>query len=57
MWGFLFAFGIVSYVASLKRFQIVVTTILAAIFLRERDWGFRLIASAIIVLGILLIAF
>ena len=57
MWGFLFAFGIVPYVASLKRFQIVVTTILAAIFLRERDWGFRLIASAIIVLGILLIAF
>ena len=54
-WGFLF--GIVPYVASLKRFQIIVTTILAGIFLHERDWPIRIAASIIIVLGILLIAF
>ena len=54
-WGFLF--GIVPYVASLKRFQIIVTTILAGVFLHEGNWGLRLIASAIIVFGILLIAF
>lgn len=56
-WGFMFAFGIVPYVASLKRFQLVVTTILAGIFLREGDWGFRLAASAIIVAGLALLAF
>ena len=56
-WGFLFAFGIVPYVASLKRFQIVVTTFLAGLFLREGNWGFRLAASAVIVLGLVLLAF
>ncbi len=54
-WGFLF--GIVPYVASLKRFQIIVTSILAGIFLHEKDWPIRIIASVVIVLGILLIAF
>jgi len=54
-WGFLY--GIVPYVASLKRFQIIVTTILAGFFLHEGDWAVRLIGSAIIFGGILLIAF
>ena len=56
-WGFLFAFGIVPYVASLRRFQLVVTTFLAGIFLREGDWGFRLAASAIIIVGLAFLAF
>lgn len=56
-WGFVFAFGIVPYVGSLKRFQVIVTTILAGVFLHEGDWAFRIVASAIIFGGILLIAF
>ena len=58
-WGFVF--GIVPYVAALKRFQIVVTSVLATLFLREgkseREWVLRMTAAAIIVVGIFLIAF
>lgn len=56
-WGFAFGFGIVAYVGSLKRFQIVVTTILSVIFLHERDKVFRIVASIIIFGGLLLLAF
>jgi len=56
-WGFVFAFGIVPYVGSLKRFQIIVTTILAAVFLHEGDWVFRILAAAVIFGGIVLLAF
>ncbi|HEX9722274.1 MAG TPA: DMT family transporter [Candidatus Paceibacterota bacterium] len=55
-WGFVF--GIVPYVAALKRFQIIVTNGLAAIVLHEREnWRFRITAAVIIVVGIFLIAF
>ncbi|MDO8601394.1 MAG: DMT family transporter [bacterium] len=53
-WGFLY--GIVPYVGSLKRFQIIVTTILAGIFLHEGDMRFRITAAAIMFAGIVLIA-
>ncbi len=54
-WGFLY--GIVPYVGSLKRFQIIVTTLLAGIFLREGNMAFRITAAVIIMAGIVLIAF
>ena len=54
-WGFLY--GIVPYVGSLKRFQIIVTTLLAGIFLREGNMGFRITASVIMFAGIVLIKF
>jgi len=56
-WGFVFAFGIVPYVGSLKRFQIIVTNFLAGVFLHEGDWLFRMAAAAIIFGGIVLLAF
>ena len=52
-----FFYGIVPYVGSLKRFQIIVTAILAAIFLKEKYGKTRIWAAAIIFGGIVLIAF
>ncbi len=54
-WGFLY--GIVPYVGSLKRFQIIVTALLAGIFLHEGNMGFRITAAIIMFIGIVLIAF
>lgn len=52
-----FLFGIVPYVGSLKRFQIVVTAVLAGIFLHEKYVKCRIVAAVIIVIGIVLLYF
>ncbi len=52
-----YLFGIVPYVGSLKRFQIIVTAILGAIFLKESYGRTKIAAAAIIFVGIVLIAF
>lgn len=52
-----FLYGIVPYVGTLKRFQIIVTAVLAGIFLKEKYAGSRVIAAIIIVIGIVLLAF
>lgn len=52
-----FLFGIVPYVGALKRFQIIVTTILAALVLKEKYGPQRIAAGVILVIGIVLIAF
>lgn len=51
-----FLHGIVPYVGSLKRTQIIWTTLLAGIFLNEKYTGSRLIAAVIIVVGVILLA-
>lgn len=50
-------FGIVPYVGSLKRFQIVTTAVLAALFLKEKYAKPRVVASIIIVIGMIFLAF
>lgn len=52
-----FFFGIVPYVGSLKRTEILFTAILAGIFLGEKHALLRFGAAAIIVIGVVLIAF
>ena len=51
-----FLYGIVPYVGSLKRMQIVWTAMLAGIFLGEKYSRVRITAAVIIVIGITLIA-
>ncbi|MFH1894303.1 MAG: EamA family transporter [Patescibacteria group bacterium] len=55
--GYLFGFGIVPYVGTLKRFHIIVTAILAAIFLKVPYGRSKIIAAAVTLAGIVLIAF
>lgn len=52
-----FFFGIVPYVGALKRIQIVFTVIFASIFLGEKYGALRLLSAAMIVIGILFLAF
>lgn len=52
-----FFFGIVPYVGSLKRIHILCTAILAGIFLGEKHALLRFVAAAIILIGVVLIAF
>ncbi len=52
-----FLYGIVPYVGTLKRTQILWTVILASIFLKEKYARLRIIGAIIIFIGVMLIAF
>ena len=55
--SYLFPFGLVAYVGTIKRFQIVVTAILATVFLKEKFGPVKIAAATVIFAGIVLIAF
>ncbi|MDO8663731.1 MAG: DMT family transporter [Candidatus Wildermuthbacteria bacterium] len=55
--SYLFPFGLVAYVGTIKRFQIIVTAVLATVFLKEKFGPTKILAATIIFAGIVLIAF
>lgn len=52
-----FYYGIVPYVASLKRTQILWTVMLSSLLLKEKNFLYRIVGASIIFIGTVLIAF